>query len=451
LITAAYAFEAAGCSVVPTRADASKAPAAEWTQYQQTRATRQRLDRWLRNGAHDGIGVIMGAVSGGMEMWEAEGRAVQEGYLERLAEALNDHGLTDLWHRITSGYLEQAPGGGFHILYRVTGTPRPNTKLASRPSTPAELEAWKAKEREKAAAWTDADKRDRRLVVIDKTTCEQVPQVLFETRGEGGYVVVAPSGGRTHPSGRPWVLLAGGPDTIATISEHERDALYAVTSLLNAIPAPQVPTPRPKPTVLRSTPGEGLRPGDDYNAKATWAEILEPHGWTCVSTYGQGLIWCRPGKSRSASATTGTRDGDNLYVFSTSTVFEAGKPYSKFAAFTLLEHNEDFKAAAAALRAQGYGTQRPAQQRSPARSGSPLKVLTGLVKVVLNEDPGNAPQARLGWAARRMYEHASTGLFTTAAGRQALTHAARQVGINDIDINTALDSAAPHAATGGTR
>jgi putative DNA primase/helicase len=48
-------------------------------------------------------------------------------------------------------------------------------------------------------------------------------------------------------------------------------------------------------------------------------------------------------------------------VFSTSTVFESERGYSKFSAFALLEHGGDFKAAAEALGKQGYG------QRSSSR------------------------------------------------------------------------------------
>jgi putative DNA primase/helicase len=47
-----------------------------------------------------------------------------------------------------------------------------------------------------------------------------------------------------------------------------------------------------------------------------------------------------------------------LYVFSTSTVFEAEKGYTKFSAYTLLNHNGDFSAAARELVELGYSTKK---------------------------------------------------------------------------------------------
>lgn len=343
ILTAALAFHAAGCSVVPTRADGTKAPAAFWKTYQTTRADPAQLTTWFGSGAYDGLGVVCGSISGNLEMLELEGRAVSEKLLEALAALFNDHGLTELWARIVTGYLETTPSGGLHILYRVTGDMKGNTKLASRPARTDELTG------------------DEQAVAA-KNPGKVFTRVLIETRGEGGYVVVAPSGGRTHPSGKPWTLLTGGPATIATISEDERDAIHAIAGLLDTMPSP-VPAQMSDRTInseLMVARDGVLRPGDDFNNKASWADILAPHGWTIISAYGRGLTWRRAGKTDGISATTGTRgDGDNLYVFTSSTEFDPEVPYSKFGAYTLLEHGGDFTAATRALRAQGYGGDLP--------------------------------------------------------------------------------------------
>lgn len=356
LLEAALSLEAAGCSVVPTTVDGEKRPALDtWKQHQTTRPSRDQVRAWMESGRYDGLGIICGAVSGNLDMYELEGRAVAEGYLEKLTAALDDHGLGELWKRITSGYLERSPSGGLHILYRVEGTVRGNTKLARRPSTPEEFAAHKAKQQADIDRITDEAKRARRQTALDHITrYEQVPQTLIETRGEGGFVVTAPSGWRTHPTGEPWVMLAGGPDTIATVTEDERDALFAIASLLDSIPPPP---PAPRPAATRSA-DDGDRPGDEFNAKADWDDILAGH-FTRAYPCGAGWAWRREGKDRGISATTGTREGDNLFVFSTSTVFEDLKPYSKFAAYTLLEHGEgNFAAAAKELRRRGYGSPR---------------------------------------------------------------------------------------------
>jgi hypothetical protein len=96
-------------------------------------------------------------------------------------------------------------------------------------------------------------------------------------------------------------------------------------------------------------------PGTIFNERATWPDILEPRGWTWVKCIGMEDFWRRPGKEGpGVSATTNYAGSDLLYVFSTSTIFEAGRGYSKFAAYTLLEHHGDFSAAARALVEQGY-------------------------------------------------------------------------------------------------
>jgi hypothetical protein len=99
------------------------------------------------------------------------------------------------------------------------------------------------------------------------------------------------------------------------------------------------------------------RPGDDFNARADWATILEPHGWQWVVTSADGSErWCRPDKPAGTSATTNYGESDLLYVFSSNAhPFQEDTGYTKFHAFALLNHHGDFKAAARALRDKGYG------------------------------------------------------------------------------------------------
>jgi len=306
---AALAFCEAGYSVLPAMADGSKAPAGKWQRWQSERPDATQVSAWLGNGACDGFGLVCGAVSGGLEMLELEGRAIAAGIHVAYRDALADHGLSDLWQRVSGGYAETSPSGGLHILYRVQGTARGNTKLA------------------RTAAG----------------------EVLIETRGEAGFTIVAPSGGRTHLTGKPWQRIRGGPATIAVISEAERDALHAVASLLDQQPPPQAPAPA-------SGGQEHGRPGDDYNSRASWQDILAPHGWRCVRAFGSDAHgWRRPGKDTPGISAT-TRDAGGLYVFSTSTVFEAETPYSKFGAYAVLNHDGDYAAAAAQLRRDGYGS-----------------------------------------------------------------------------------------------
>ena len=313
ILQTALDFYDAGCSVVPARMDGSKAPVGSWKQYQVKRADKEQLIAWF-NGNQTGMGVITGAISGNLELVELEGRAVAEGCLDEIREIAINSGLEDLWTIISSGYVERTPSGGIHFLWRIADEPVPgNTKLARRPG-----------------------ENDSVLVYA-------------ETRGEGGFVVTAPSSGTVHPSGQPWQLLVGSPSLIPMLSWEEREAMISVFRSIDSMPEREAIV-----NSLSAHPAStGDKPGDDFNNKGDWQEILK--GWKKVFTANGVTYWRRPGKDTGISATTGRNDADNLFVFTSSTTFEQEKPYSKFAAFAHLEHGDDFSAAAKDLRSKGYG------------------------------------------------------------------------------------------------
>jgi hypothetical protein len=358
LLHTALAWHAIGVCIVPAAGDTpgasdSKQPWPDspvWTPYKAARPTEDQLHRWFGGDRYSGLGAVCGQVSGNLELLEFEGRAIQEGLHKEIADIADASGLGDLWKRITRGYCERSPSGGIHLLYRVDGEPVPgNARLAVRPATDDEL-------------------TDQERAVLAAKPGKMFTRVLVETRGEGGYVVVAPSNGATHPSGRPWTLLVGGPGTLPTITADEHRALHALCAMVDRRPT----TPAPAEPARRDTSEPaGERPGDDFNARASWDDILTPHGWTVVHGHGHYRVWRRPGKDKGVSATTGRNDGDNLWVFSTSTEFEAEKHYSKFAAYTLLEHGGDYRAAAKALQGDGYGGQRRPQPRPASHTTPP--------------------------------------------------------------------------------
>ena len=321
-------LHAAGISVVPVANDGTKRPAIAWKPYTLQRADTTQLDTWFTS-PDTGVGMITGAISGNIEMLELEGRAAH--HLTTLTSLATATGLTELWQRINRGWLELSPSGGVHWFYRIDGTPVPgNTKLAAGP---------------------------------DKIT-------LAETRGENGFVVLAPTGGTAHPTGKPWQRLTGGPTTIPTLTVAERDALHRLIRTLDETPTHDQPAVSGPIADIWATykPQDGdVTPGDDYEQRTDWAEILTPHGWTIVFQRGKVRYWCRPGKKDGISATTGKADDrDRLYIFTSSTDFQAETPYTKFGAYALLEHRSDHAAAAKQLAADGYGVRAP-RALQPAR------------------------------------------------------------------------------------
>lgn len=317
VLTRALQFAAQGICTVPVATDGSKRPGiASWKEYQTRRPTSEELMTWF--SLSQGVGVICGAVSGNLEMLELEGRAVAAKMHKEIKEIAENSGLGDLWAKLNQGYVETTPSGGIHWLYRIDGEVPGNTKLARRPGENGGVD------------------------------------VLAETRGEGGFVIVAPTAGTCHPSGGEWRILVGGPDTIPTLTRDERDALHDLFSIFDELPKADFIAEE-----ITAKPDGPLSPGDDYNQRVSWHQILEPLGWTVVYTNREGVTaWRRPGKSIGISATTNHAGTDKFYCFTTSSIFEAQTSYSKFAAYALIEHAGDFRAAAKALRSLGYGDTR---------------------------------------------------------------------------------------------
>jgi P4 family phage/plasmid primase-like protien len=316
---AARAWYSAGCCVLPAAADGTKKPGVgSWDRFKAERPSEAILEGWLANA--DGIGMVCGAVSGNIEMLELEGAAVQASMhvdLRGMLDAVDPN----LWAKLNT-YSEYTPGGGLHWIFRVVGVPvYGNTKLARQPREPTEEDPSRV-------------------------------QTLIETRGEGGWTVLAPSGGKTHPTGKPWVILAGEPGVVGTLYEDEYELLHEVCRALDGMPIPAAQAPSQATT---SKPGE-LAPGEDYNSRASWEDVLTPAGWRVIYRRGEVTYWQRPGKKdRTISASTG-HQGDWLYVFTTSTEFESERTYTKFGAYAVLSHHGDHAAAAKQLRKDGYGS-----------------------------------------------------------------------------------------------
>lgn len=128
-------------------------------------------------------------------------------------------------------------------------------------------------------------------------------------------------------------------------------------AMLAAMPATPAPTPRKSlSALLASGNASSDRPGDDFNARADWRDLLSD--WEWVRQTGGTWYLRRPGKSEGISATLGhSTDGvERLYVFSDATDFEQNRPYDKYGAYVLLEHGGDFRAATRKLSSLGFGT-----------------------------------------------------------------------------------------------
>lgn len=155
--------------------------------------------------------------------------------------------------------------------------------------------------------------------------------------------------------------------------------IYNLDSLHMALAAvtPEPPKPSPIQVKMSQSQRDGERPGDEFNRTADWYDILLPHGWQWARNHGDTSYLRRPGKTSGGHSATLRHSTQRLWVFSEEAQpFEAFKLYDKFSAYATLEHHGDFGAAARALAAKGYGTQRtvgmvaaPIQQAPAVASG----------------------------------------------------------------------------------
>lgn len=280
-----YEYNLAGLGCLPVKKDKSPDVKTSWKP--------EVKDDSLYENAY-GIGICCGEVSGRLEVIDFDnhfGDAKQV-----ISEFMTDE-VKEIYNRYTLP-VESTMSGGYHLLYRcsvISG----NQKLASRP---------KLNEQGK---W--------------------IADVLIETRGEGGYIVSAPTPG--------YKILKGSFMQIPEITPEERNIILEKCKSFN--------------TWNNSTPTiqeEKDRPGDIFNSKSeSFSEMvsaLTSVGWN-EKKKGE---WTRPGKKEGISATLGRVAPGVFYVFSSSAYpFEPNKAYTPFQVIALLKHNGDFSAFAKEL------------------------------------------------------------------------------------------------------
>jgi ABC-type dipeptide/oligopeptide/nickel transport system ATPase component len=320
ILAAALEWYETGASIIPVdmrlttdKDDAgifkiSKRPLVDWKQYYTTRANEDQIIAWFENSTN-GIGLVTGYNS--IEMLECERRAIDTGLHKEAAKLAAKADIVELWNLFYTSYVEDSASGGRHWIYRIDDNPVPGNKVFAH----------------------DKD-----------------GQVLFESRGLGGFTIISPS---QAVDGRAWKTIKGHPSTIPTLTWAQREQIVSIFKTFDRKPVKDVIGIRSTPKPL---PAGQLRPGDDYNAKGSWRQLLEPLGWTkAYSSRGTHYL-IRPGKNDGISATI--RDESRcLYVFSSNAQpFETEIPYSLFGALALLNFNSDFKATARKLAQDGYGS-----------------------------------------------------------------------------------------------
>lgn len=284
----ALSLHADGIACVPV--SSNKVPVIKsWRSYiDELPSVEQVKDNFKNGGA---IALVAGAVNC-IDIDEKYRDGLMKSYEARCREA----GLGDVWDRCL---IQKTPSGGYHLVFRCEGEPFRNMKLA-----------------QKSAA--------------------ENHETLIETRGQGGYFLIAPSAG--------YDIEQGDFEFMPVLSEEDREGLLDTARSFSDR------TPR---EAVQASKLDDISPGDDFDSRGDVIGLLKSHGWAQTDD----VHWRRPGKDKGISASFGVIE-NRFWVFSTSTCFESEKLYKPYAVYAMLEHDGDFKAAMRELSRLGYGSKK---------------------------------------------------------------------------------------------
>lgn len=294
-------------SIIPIKDDGSKASIVKWEPFQQALPTKENIEKWSDH--RGGWAIICGKVSGNLEVLDFDTKYKKD--------------IWDLWYDLLSDTERDiiktlphcsTPSGGFHLWYRCAEIEKNQSRFCR-----GEVELNGKKE----------------------------SKAFIETRGEGGYALIPPSIG--------YKLLWGDFENIPEITKNLRTSFFAIARALNEEVTAEI-----TPHIPSTSISAGDRPGDIFNARAPWSDILLPLGWKIVKKQGEKIFWRRPGKDWGISATENYNGNGLLHVFTSSTSLPEGKSYTKFSVYTHLNHSGDWNKSAAELKRLGYIKSEPA-------------------------------------------------------------------------------------------
>jgi hypothetical protein len=323
LQNAALDYSAAGFATLPVNI-AKRPTLGAWVHYQKTKPTGSEISNWFNGTKSEttGVAIIAGKVSGNLEILDIDCKYDLTGSLmEDFCSLVKEH-LPQLFPKLV---IAKTVNNGFHVLFRAPAEcVQGNKKIASRPATGDEV--------------TSGDKE----------------KVLIETRGEGGYIVAAPT------VGYEWTQ--GTFKETPLITARDRETLFTIARSFDQMPVKAAPEEK----ASNRTSFSELSPFDDYNARADIPALLESNGWRFVYQRGENHHYKRPGTTDSVTSASFHNGLKLFYVFSTSTEFESGRGFNPVGVYTQLEHGGDFSAASKALYAAGYGSRHQRKDQTDA-------------------------------------------------------------------------------------
>lgn len=291
---------------MPVRED--KIPNIKWKQFNTRPTDLSIIQSWPWGKAHS-IGIITGQASGDVFVLDFD---LKYDLTEDLYQRWESIIPSALLIKLT---VAKTRSEGRHIYYRCPGSTLKDVKLAKRYTTDFERQKCPG-EKEKT---------------------------LIETRGHGGYAVIAPS-----PN---YAWIEGDYDTIRTISlDEEQFLLDSCRSFQQVIVEER---PRVSGTSYRCS--AELDPTEDYDSRCDVGDLLVKAGWRFIEAKGAKDHYLRPGDSKARTSGNFDHDRKQFSVFSSNTSFETAKAYRPWMVYAVLSHGGDYSLAWHALKDQGYG------------------------------------------------------------------------------------------------
>lgn len=309
---AALRYHEAGMKVIPFRnkEDGGKSFPPDYAGYRNVQTVEDIQKLFARDS--DGIALLC---TDGIEVVDIDTKHDPRGtILSDFMAAIDDFGFNE------PCVVQATKSGGAHIIYRAPQT-EGNLKLARR----------------------NGEK-----------------EAVLETRGAGGILFVYPTPG--------YAVTSGSIFDIPAIKQESRDLLISLCRHFDESKPDAIEPMLQHPRVDSSA----KRPLDSYNETCSVLELAKYAGWNVIAQRGDYVRLNRPGAKNSRGVDASVNLSKNtFYPFTSSSEFDPNKNYSPAAFYAITRHGGDFKAAASALYASGYGDRVSQSTPVPGESAAP--------------------------------------------------------------------------------
>ena len=254
------------------------------------------IDYFFKDRAVD-IGIILTDEMEFLDIDEKNKRGITKEFLKAVK-----YGWPELYDQLV---IDETPSGGCHIIYKseITGGKQSLAKVHASPNP---------------------------LTIIERIS-----------KSNKQYIKISPSEG--------YQIKKGNPLELPFITAEQRQFLSALAISLNEVHVPEV---------KKSEAEREDSPWFVFNQKNDWKFIrneLIDRGWSVVMDLPDKVVIKRPGTSEQRSSGVIYKDKSWLYLYTTSSEFEDGKPYSPFGVYCFLHHDNNIGLACKQLASEGIG------------------------------------------------------------------------------------------------